>query len=176
MRRLLIPVSISLLLVAGNVVAQSSGMTSRKVSYTKTEIQISSLGDASWKRGKELTVTTYWSGDAAPIGRRFKARLLWSDTAFYVRFEATQTEPLVVSEKPDLSKKVRGLWDRDVCEIFIAPDKTMRNKYFEFEIAPTGEWIDLGIEVTAKERLTDWDYSSKMVSAARIEKGKVIMA
>ncbi|MBK9214460.1 MAG: hypothetical protein IPM59_02485 [Chloracidobacterium sp.] len=94
----------------------------------------------------------------------------------YVRFDAVQGEPLAVSPKPDLSKKVVGLWDRDVCEIFIAPDKNDANKYFEFEIAPTGEWIDLGIEVTPNGRKTDLEYRSGMTSAARIEKGRVVMA
>ncbi|MEP6789325.1 MAG: carbohydrate-binding family 9-like protein, partial [Acidobacteriota bacterium] len=117
-----------------------------------------------------------WSGKAAPEVRHFKARMLWSPTALYVRFEAEQHEPLVVSEKPDLTQKVRGLWDRDVCEIFIAPDKTNPNKYFEFEIAPTGEWIDLRVAVLPDTRETDWDYESGMSSAARIEKNKVIMA
>ncbi len=101
---------------------------------------------------------------------------MWSDTALYVRFDASQDEPLVVSEKPDLTKKVIGLWDRDVCEIFIAPDKANRKKYFEFEIAPTGEWIDLGIEVTSQGRKTDFEYRSGMTSAAVIEKGRVVMA
>ncbi len=130
----------------------------------------------AWKGATPIRVNTYWSGENAPSKRTFRVELLWSVNALYVRFEANQYEPLVVSEKPDLSKKVRGLWERDVCEIFIAPDKKNPNKYYEFEIAPTGEWIDLGIEVTPEGRKTDWDYTSGMTSAARIEKDKVIMA
>jgi alpha-galactosidase len=117
-----------------------------------------------------------WSGEKAPGERRFWAWLLWSDKYLYARFVAPHAEPLVVNSKPDLTKKTMGLWERDVCEIFIAPDKTTPNKYFEFEIAPTGEWIDLGIEVTPKERLTDWKYSSKMQSAASDIKGETYLA
>lgn len=144
--------------------------------HVSKEIAVTDLDNVAWKRVKDVAISQYWSGESAPVGRHFIARLLWSKTALYVRFEANQTEPLVVSEKPDLTKKIRGLWDRDVCEIFIAPNKNERNKYFEFEIAPNGEWIDLGIEVTPKERLTDWDYKSGMTSSARIEKDKVVMA
>ncbi|MBV9216533.1 MAG: carbohydrate-binding family 9-like protein [Acidobacteria bacterium] len=147
-----------------------------RVAHITDEIKISSLDDERWQKAHEVAVTTYWSGEKAPKTRQFKARLIWSPTALYVRFEAEQHEPLIVSEKPDLSKKVMGLWDRDVCEIFIAPNKTERNKYYEFEIAPTGEWIDLGIEVTAKKRLTDEDYASGMTSSARIDKDKIVMA
>lgn len=156
--------------------AQSSKSNMLTVRHIATDFDIKSLDDPAWDAAKKITVTTYWSGAEAPEGRRFQARVLWSDAALYVRFEADQTEPLVISEKPDLTKKVRGLWDRDVCEIFIAPNTSESNKYFEFEIAPTGEWIDLGIEVTPQERLTDWNYTSNMRSAALIKHGEVVMA
>lgn len=147
-----------------------------RVRHSKHEIAMSDLSDKAWGTAEIVNISTYWSGKPAPQIRSFSARMLWSDTALYVRFEARQHEPLVVSEKADLTKKIRGLWDRDVCEIFIAPDKSRPNKYFEFEIAPNGEWIDLGIEVTPAERVTDWDYRSGMTSAAKIEKDKVVMA
>ena len=147
-----------------------------KITKINSDFDIKALSSELWDKAQDVSVCQYWSGVTAPAGRHFTACLLWSDKALYVRFEAAQDEPLIVSEKPDLSKKIRGLWDRDVCEIFIAPDKSTPNKYFEFEIAPTGEWIDLGIEVTPKERLTDWDYKSNMTSAARIDKNKVVMA
>lgn len=163
---------------AANILSQTN-MTAPaqlKIKYIAKDFDVKKLDAHEWQKAVSVKVAQYWSGEAAPDGRAFVARLLWSDTALYVRFEAAQTEPLVISETPDLSKKTLKLWDRDVCEIFIAPDKSMSNKYFEFEIAPTGEWIDLGIEVTPNERKTDWDYKSNMTSAARIDKDKVVMA
>lgn len=144
--------------------------------HISNDFSVSTLDNPVWKRANEVAVGFFWSGEAAPTGRHFTASLLWSAEAFYVRFEANQAEPLIIGEIPDLSKKAIGLWDRDVCEIFVAPDKSNPNKYFEFEIAPTGEWIDLGVEVLSDRRETDWDYESGMSSAARIEKNKVIMA
>lgn len=140
------------------------------------EINIGDLDAGAWNRASRVDIGKYWSGATAPNGRHFSARLLWSKTALYVRFEAVQTEPLVVNLTPDLTKKTVGLWDRDVCEIFIARDRSKPNKYFEFEIAPTGEWIDLGIEVTPDGRKTDWEYVSKMTSGVRVEKDKIVMA
>lgn len=140
------------------------------------DLEIAALNDQVWRTAAPANVTNYWSGESAPDGRHFEARLLWSRAALYVRFEANQTEPLVISSEPDLTKKTRGLWNRDVCEIFIAPDRKRPAKYFEFEVAPTGEWIDLGIEVTPTERLTDWEYRSGMEVAAKIEKNRVVMA
>jgi alpha-galactosidase len=147
-----------------------------KIHHLKQDLAIAELDNASWANSPSVAVNNYWSGESAPVGRHFTARLLWSDTALYVRFEANQAEPLIVADKPDITKKTKGLWDRDVCEIFIAPDRDDRNRYFEFEIAPTGEWIDLAMHMTPKERETDWEYASGMTSSVRIEKAKVIMA
>ena len=160
------------------LIAQTSNeMKSRlDIEHINNDFAIAALDDPNWKQAKEVVVKAYWSGNEAPAGRQFKARLLWSATALYVRFEANQTEPLIVSDKPDLKSKTKELWDRDVCEIFVAPDKAKRNRYFEFEIAPTGEWIDLGIEVLPAKRETDWDYQSGMQAAARVEKTQVVMA
>lgn len=137
---------------------------------------ISDLFSNEWALSEVVTVDHYWSGERCPEGRRFETRLLWSENAFYVRFDARQTEPLLVCDKPELDKKVLGLWDRDVCEIFIAPYAKQRNRYFEFEIAPTGEWVDLKIDSTYGERVTDQEYVSGMESAARIEKDRIVMA
>lgn len=153
-----------------------TGPNSLKIKHLTKDFAIDRLDDPAWKSASQAKITTYWSGETARKGRQFTVRALWSDTALYVRFDASQSEPLVVSERPDLTKKSIGLWERDVCEIFIAPDASLRNKYFEFEIAPNGEWIDLGIEVASLERKTDWDYKSGMTSAAMIEKDKVVMA
>lgn len=147
-----------------------------KIKYVKNDFAVSELENKTWKKAEDVLIDKYWSGENAPKGRQFKAKLLWSDAAIYVRFEANQSEPLVVSETPNLATKTRGLWDRDVCEIFLAPNKEEPRKYFEFEIAPNGEWIDLGIHQKINERITDWDYASGMKSFAKIEKDKVWMA
>lgn len=146
-----------------------------QIPYLDSDLPDTSLDDANWKRAIEISTDTYWSGEPAPPGRHFKTKLLWSDSALYVRFEATQAEPLIVNGNPDLAKKTMGLWERDVCEIFIAPDRSLPNRYFEFEIAPTGEWLDLAILIKGEERETDSNYSSGMLSAASIKNDTVVM-
>lgn len=172
---------VAILLILGIVnVASQNKMTkpdSLTIKHIDKDFSISSFDDPVWKSASQTKITKYWSGETAPKGRHFEARLLWSDTALYVRFDASQSEPLVMSERADITRKMLGLWDRDVCEIFIAPDESQRQKYFEFEIAPNGEWIDLSLETSASlERNTDWDYRSGMTSDAKIEKDRVIMA
>ncbi len=147
-----------------------------KIPFLNSDLAVSSLKDEAWDHAALVSVENYWSGKKAPAGRQFKARLLWSKDALYVRFDGHQAEPLVVSETPELGSKTIGLWNRDVCEIFIVPDKADRSRYFEFEVAPTGEWVDLGIQWSANKRKTDLEYSSGMESAVSIEPEKIVMA
>ncbi|MFN6962401.1 MAG: carbohydrate-binding family 9-like protein [Pyrinomonadaceae bacterium] len=169
-----------LALLAGAAAANAQTMSapeSIKIKHITKDFAIGALDNAAWSAASVVEVETYWSGRPAPRSRHFSVRMLWSDTSLYVRFEAGQHEPLVVSDRPDTSKKTLQLWDRDVCEIFIAPDRERPRRYFEFEVAPTGEWIDLSIEIAPDgKRTTDWDYASGMRSSARIEKNKVVMA
>lgn len=146
------------------------------IKYQESDFPITDLNNAAWNQAAETAIEKYWSGENAPTDRHFKTKLLWTDSAIYIRFEANQNEPLIVSKKPNLKTKTRGLWDRDVCEIFLAPRQEDFRHYYEFEIAPNGEWIDLGIYQLPERRETNWDYRSGMQSAARIEKDKVTMA
>lgn len=147
-----------------------------KIPHIKNDFSVNELDNKTWNKAKTIEVKKYWSGADAPDGRQFNAKILWSNNALYVRFEANQNEPLIVSDAPNLTVKTRGLWDRDVCEIFLAPRREDFRHYYEFEIAPTGEWIDLGIYQMPDKRETDFNYNSGMESVARIEKDKIVSA
>src|SRR5215216_6188165 len=122
-----------------------------------------------------VKISLLWSGEPAAAARHAEARVCWSNEALHVRFVGTQREPLVVSANPVIDKKTLGLWDRDVCEIFLAPDTTNTSRYFEFEAAPTGEWVDLGITLTPSGRETDWDFASGFTTAAQLEKDQLMI-
>lgn len=123
-----------------------------------------------------LDLNSYWHGGIAPKSRSTRLRAWWNFDYFEVVFDYEVLEPLVINSIPDRGQKTIGLWERDVCEIFVAPDKVEPRRYFEFEVAPTGEWLDLAIDLTSGERVTDWDYNSGMEAAAKIEEGRVLMA
>lgn len=166
-----------LVLVAAPALSQKmSDKLQFSVKHIASDVSVTDLDNAAWNSAFHAWLSRYWDGSEAPLGRRAKAKILWSDTALYVRFEADQAEPLVVAEKPDLSKKAMNLWDRDVVEIFVAPDGKQPKKYFEFEAAPTGEWLDVALDSTTGKRVSDWDYSSGLEAAAKIESERVIIA
>jgi len=144
--------------------------------HTAIDLNASDLNSAEWKNAHVVQIDRYWSGAPAPEGRHAEARILWSTKALHVRFVCHQAEPLVVSEKLQNLTKTMGLWDRDVCEIFIAPDPNVIERYLEFEAAPTGEWLDVAIHWTPQKRESDWQFNSHMTAAARVEKDRVTIA
>jgi hypothetical protein len=144
--------------------------------YNATDLSAADFVHAAWNRVMPIPITRYWSGLPAPADRHADARILWSDESLCVRFVCRQTEPLIVSSNPQIETKTMGLWDRDVCEAFLAPDPEQPNRYFEFEAAPTGEWVELAVHVKPGERETEWDFDSGMTTSARIGKGEVTIA
>jgi hypothetical protein len=144
-------------------------------SYVK-ELAEPILSNVVWRSCEPVRIEHYWSGDLAPATRHAEARTCWSEEALHFRFVCEQNQALVISEHPQTSVKTLGLWDRDVCEVFLAPDLKELHRYYEFEAAPTGEWIDLGIELTDRERKTDWDYKSGMTAITEIEERQIKVA
>jgi len=144
--------------------------------HTESDFNAADLKSAEWKNAPRVQIARYWSGVPAPEARQAEARILWSTKALHVRFVCHQAEPLVVSEKPQTMTKTMGLWDRDVCEIFIAPDPHVVERYLEFEAAPTGEWLDVAIHWTAQKRESDWQFNSHVTTAARVENDRVTIA
>ena len=144
--------------------------------HTANDIAVSDFRNPEWTHADVVHIDRYWSGEPAVKSRHAEARLLWSRKALHVRFVCHQAEPLVVSDKPQTEKKTMGLWDRDVCEIFIAPDPRIVEKYVEFEVAPTGEWLDVAIDLTSGTRQSDWEFNSRMTTAAKTAEDQVTMA
>jgi hypothetical protein len=147
-----------------------------KARHTTNDLRVSDVTSREWDKAEPVQIDHYWSGEAAPAHRRAEARILWSKAALHIRYVCDQAEPLVVSDSPKTAKKTMQLWDRDVCEIFIAPDPHTPEKYLEFEVAPTGEWLDVAIDLTSGTRESDWKFNSHMTTAAKIEKDRVTMA
>jgi len=144
--------------------------------FVRFDVRASDLDHSEWHRAKPIAITRYWSAVPAPTSRHAEARVLWTPEALCVRFLCHQSEALVISSAPETKKKTMGLWDRDVCEIFIAPDPHRIEHYFEFEAAPTGEWLDVAIQWAPEKRESDWEFSSGMTAAARTSRGQVIIA
>ncbi len=140
-----------------------------------TDIAVGEFDHPVWSQSKPVQIAHYWSGTPAPPSRRAEARLLWSSEALCARFACPQAEPLVISSSPQTNVKTLELWDRDVCEVFLAPNPSAPNHYFEFEAAPTGEWVDLEIQKNGGQRETNFAFQSGMSAAASIAPDLVLV-
>lgn len=142
-------------------------------SYVGSEFKAWELANPVWETARPVHITRYWSGEEAPESRHAEARILWSDESLNVRFVCNQRQPLVVSSDPKLDQKTIGLWDRDVCEIFLAPFPDQPDRYFEFEAAPTGEWVDLAVCFKNHKRENDFNFVSGMTVTSRVSANQV---
>lgn len=81
----------------------------------------------------------------------------WTATSVYFAFWCKYSV-LNVYEGEDPAKERWELWNRDVVEVFVNPEPGHVNHYYEFEVAPNNQWIDLEIDKD-KHPFTDagWD-------------------
>src|SRR5262249_47360346 len=129
------------------------------------DLPVNDLQSAEWNKAQAVQIDHYWSGERAPDSRHAEARILWTNRAMLVRYVCNQAEPLIISDQPQTETKAMKLWDRDVCEIFIARDPQVVERYLEFEVAPNGEWLDVAIDLTSGTRECDWEFNSHMTTA-----------
>mgnify|MGYP002629770621 CR=1 FL=1 len=101
-------------------------------------------------------------------------RLLWSDKFLYLSYECPYRE-LSIWPRPDVAapeqKQERlGLWDYDVVEAFIGSEPDQINRYTEFEWAPSGESLDLKLDLPKK----DFDWTANAESAVSVDEAAKI--
>lgn len=83
--------------------------------------------------------------------------------AFWCRYQT-----LNVFEGEDPRPERWGLWEKDVVEAFIEPDPKRPFHYFEFEVAPTNQWIDLEINLK-KNPFNNAKWNSGFEHATRVD-------
>jgi hypothetical protein len=90
-------------------------------------------------------------------------RLLWSDRFLYLSYECPYRKLSIWS--PPQKQERLGLWDYDVVEAFIGSEPDMINRYTEFEWAPSGESLDLKLDLPKK----DFEWTANAESAVVID-------
>lgn len=107
---------------------------------------------ASWGRAGLLRFNADWQGKNADPGRETEVRLLWTPEMLFLRFQA-RYRTITVFEDAETNGRRDQLWDRDVAEAFLQPDRSNLRRYKEFEVSPNGFWIDLDIAPGEKHDL-----------------------
>jgi alpha-galactosidase len=92
---------------------------------------------------------------------------IWTETYVYFYFWC-RYGALNVYEGEDPAAERWQLWDRDVVEVFLNPQPERVNHYYEFEVAPNNQWVDLEIDKT-KKPFNDVSWNSGFEHATRID-------
>ena len=106
----------------------------------------------SWERAVPLRFNSDWQGKNPDSERETEVRLLWAPETLFLQFRARYR---IITIFPDAEANGRRdqLWDRDVAEVFLQPDRSNLRCYKEFEVSPNGFWIDLDIAPGEKHDL-----------------------
>ena len=136
--------------------------------HTAVDLEPGEFDYPGWDKATPVSITRRWSGEPAPPSQHCEVRMLWSDQALLVRYVCRQPQPPLIQDNATVDRKTIGLWDTDVCEIFVTPNSEPPNRYYEFEAAPNGAWVDLGITIGPEKRETDWGFQSGMTTATHM--------
>lgn len=129
-----------------------------KVVRVNENIPVSALDHPAWNKAENQRLEFSTRDGAALPNSGTLIRALYSGEALYLRYDAPYTE-LTQFEPARLDFERVGLWDRDVVEAFIGTDPKNEKFYYEFEVAPTNEKLDLVItpEIPDVQKRLEWN-------------------
>src|SRR5256886_13125056 len=121
----------------------------------------------SWKHAESVEFDTDASGKSHFPDISTRVSSVWTETYVYFFFWC-RYDSLNVYESEDAKVERWRLWDRDVAEVFLNPQPERMNHYYEFEVAPNNQWIDLEIDKT-KNPFNDASWNSGFEHATSID-------
>ena len=125
------------------------------------------LSKPSWKHAKSVEFDYDASGKSHYPEVSTRVASVWTETHIYFSFWC-RYDSLNIYEGEDPALERWQLWDRDVAEVFLNPQPERVNHYYEFEVAPNNQWVDLEIDKT-KEPFNDVSWNSGFEHAVRID-------
>jgi alpha-galactosidase len=128
----------------------------------------------SWKSSEEVVVDRYWNGKKARLkGSNYQTltriNSLWSESSLFFKFEC-RFDTLCVNSDLGLGGPIDELWEFDVLEVFLRPPGSP--DYFEFEVSPLGQWLDVHVLKPRVE--VDFGWESHLETRVSIDEGRSI--
>ena len=125
------------------------------------------LSKAAWKHADSAKFDHDASGKSHYPEVSTRVASIWTDAHIYFAFWS-RYDSLNVYEGEDPAAERWQLWDRDVVEVFLNPQPERVHHYYEFEVAPNNQWVDLEIDKT-KTPFNDVAWNSGFEHATRID-------
>lgn len=126
-------------------------------------------GSKPWRRASQTVLDKDCHKQVTYDQARTLIRAFWTDQYVYFLFECRYST-LNLFLPANNSQPRNKLWDRDVVELFIGADWKDIKRYREFEVAPTGDWIDLAIDLNRNSYDQTW--RSGWQTMARIDEAR----
>jgi hypothetical protein len=123
-----------------------------------------------WKSARKVRMEVDWSGKHSYPQSATEVASFWTATHAYFAFWC-KYDQLNIYEGEDPARERWELWNRDVVEVFLNPTPERVPHYYEFEVAPNNQWIDLEID-KEKEPFNDAAWDSHFEHATRIDREK----
>ena len=124
--------------------------------------------EEAWNSAPPISFDADWKGENGDPLRETEVRLLWTRETLFLRFRCRYRDLTVFPDSEPDGRRYE-LWDRDVAEVFLQPDSSKPDRYWEFEVSPNGMWIDLDIAPGEKR-----NPHSGMKSRVRVDEGHKI--
>jgi Carbohydrate family 9 binding domain-like len=100
------------------------------------------LPASAWGGPVTASFCADWRGQHTDAERQTDVRVLWSNDALYLRFDARYRE---LNLYPTRNQRQEKLYLRDVAEVFLQPAGSSKEQYKEIEISANGDWLALDI-------------------------------
>jgi hypothetical protein len=126
-----------------------------------------SLSEEIWNKTEWVEFDHDLAGRSEHPEALTRVAATWTEDSIYFAFRC-RYDSLNVYEGEDVSKERWELWNRDVAEVFLNPQPERISHYYEFEVAPNNQWIDLEIEKN-KEPFNDSSWNSGFQHATRVD-------
>ncbi len=125
------------------------------------------LSKAFWKKADfvEFDQDAWGKSHYPEVSTRVKS--LWTDSYIYFAFWG-RYDSLNIYDDEDPGPERWQLWNHDIVEAFLNPQPERVQHYYEFEVAPNNQWIDLEIDKT-KEPFNSASWNSGFEHATRID-------
>jgi hypothetical protein len=115
--------------------------------------QVDATVEELWQLAPAIRFDTDYAGE--PTGIFTSARFVWNETGLFGLFELEQNAVNVDSSRPIQQERDR-LYQEDCVELFLTPDATNLDHYYEIELGPLGHFFDLEIDRQRKLSASSW--------------------
>jgi hypothetical protein len=126
------------------------------------------LDKPAWRKARPVAIEYAIADGSVRPALSTAVRCLWTDRHVYFAFSCPFTK--LTTFEPVSKQERLGLWDKDVVEVFMAPNAGKLTRYGEYEVAPTNEKLDVLID----KPNSDFPWDSKFTSAVKIDEAEKV--